>query len=84
MLGACSLAGRNDAFRPGRLVWPPSPLLPRFALSAMIRTPEDAEIHKGVWKTIWSALVGEDDDAIRRPHGLHADASQRLMVVDTA
>jgi sugar lactone lactonase YvrE len=82
LTAACAAPG-EASFRPGSVVWPSAPLPPRLALSAVIRTPEDAGIKEGIFATLWSALAGAQERFLARPYGVYADAGQRLVVVDT-
>lgn len=83
-LAACSSIGqKREAFRAGSIAWPSPPLTPRLVLTAILNTPEDAGIGKGLWEKLWNAIVGEEDLGIIRPYGVYADCQQRIMVADT-
>jgi len=80
LFSACAWHGARE-FEPGSVAWPPAPLPPRLALTALVRTPPDAGIRKGFWGSVWSALLGLEESSIRRPYGIWAGGG-RLAVVD--
>lgn len=81
LIGGCATAA---PVKPGlpNLVWPEPPEIPRIALVDIIRRPADQRIKLGLFRRLWSNLIGQPLPEIHAPHGLTLDRAGRLYVVD--
>ena len=66
------------------LQWPPLPAAPQIAFVREISDYKDAGIRTGFWRGLAEMVVGQSDQRIGRPHGVHLDERGRLCIVDTA
>jgi sugar lactone lactonase YvrE len=66
------------------LVWPSPPEIPRIKYLASIATPTDLGVTKSFFRRVWEFFVGEEEENIVKPYGIHTDQEERIYVVDSS
>ncbi len=81
-LSGCFRQAESVRPRPD-LFWPGAPEVKRIRFVNAISTPENLNIHPGIFQRLFTYIVGHPAAAIVTPYGISSDSRGRLYVVDT-
>jgi len=82
-LGGCAKSVDQVRKALPNIRWPEPPEKPRIQFVNAVSKPEDILIKPGLFKRLFSYLIGKEERPMVAPYGVETDASGRLYVADT-